>query len=402
MWLWRLLRRVALAVQGQITVGSGGILDNQKGIIAAPNQPIIIRGNYKQISSTSSQISTSTLDVQSGGSVLHSRGTVGLTSFLSIGGSSAASYTLQGTSPNNGVLIAPTITIGSGGTGTLLIIGDGQLLGANNITVNNTTGLFEVRKNFDFGGTLTLNNGKVKTKDGATVKILTMSQSGLLRGTGTIEGDLINDADVNPGSSTGLVGSLTLLNDYEQKVNNGDLIIDIRGTSSSLYDNLDVTGDVTLGGDLRTFLPSLFTPSVSDSFDIIAFDGSLTGAFSTVTMPAPTGGVALALIYGTNTVSLAAKLQGDLNFDGFVGIDDLNIVLGSWNQTVATAGIWSLGDPSGDKFVGIDDLNAVLGNWNAGTPPAASATVPEPTGLLLFSAAIGLLINGGLTRSRLN
>ncbi len=213
-----------LAVQGQITVGSGGILDNQKGIIAAPNQPIIIRGNYKQISSTSSQISTSTLDVQSGGSVLHSRGTVGLTSFLSIGGSSAASYTLQGTSPNNGVLIAPTITIGSGGTGTLLIIGDGQLLGANNITVNNTTGLFEVRKNFDFGGTLTLNNGKVKTKDGATVKILTMSQSGLLRGTGTIEGDLINDADVNPGSSTGLVGSLTLLNDYEQKVNNGDLI----------------------------------------------------------------------------------------------------------------------------------------------------------------------------------
>jgi len=74
-------------------------------------------------------------------------------------------------------------------------------------------------------------------------------------------------------------------------------------------------------------------------------------------------------------------LTGDLNGDGFVGIDDLNIVLGAWNQNVPPAN--PLADPSGDGFVGIDDLNEVLGNWNAGTPPA-SAIVPEPTTLALL------------------
>ncbi len=79
----------------------------------------------------------------------------------------------------------------------------------------------------------------------------------------------------------------------------------------------------------------------------------------------------------------APALDGDLNGDGFVGISDLNIVLGVWNQNV-TPGDLLQGDPSGDGFVGIDDLNRVLGNWNAGTPPAAGAAVPEPTTLALL------------------
>lgn len=66
-------------------------------------------------------------------------------------------------------------------------------------------------------------------------------------------------------------------------------------------------------------------------------------------------------------------IEGDLNKDGFVGIDDLNMVLSHWNESVAP-GDWFAGDPSGDGFVGIDDLNAVLGNWNASAPPAAEVT----------------------------
>ena len=82
-------------------------------------------------------------------------------------------------------------------------------------------------------------------------------------------------------------------------------------------------------------------------------------------------------------------LDGDLNGDGFVGIDDLNIVLGAWNQNVPPAN--PLADPSGDGFVGIDDLNEVLGNWNAGTPPAPGNAIPESATLtLLLMAGIGL------------
>jgi PEP-CTERM motif len=88
-------------------------------------------------------------------------------------------------------------------------------------------------------------------------------------------------------------------------------------------------------------------------------------------------------------------LAGDLNEDGFVGVDDLNIVLVNWNLTV-TAGDLLSGDPDGNGFVGIDDLNIVLVNWNAGTPPPANAVIPEPATILLM----GLSGVAGLARHR--
>ncbi len=81
------------------------------------------------------------------------------------------------------------------------------------------------------------------------------------------------------------------------------------------------------------------------------------------------------------TIDIANILVGDLDGDGFVGITDLNIVLGAWNQNVPPGD--PLADPSGDGFVGIEDLNLVLGNWNAGTLPPTIA-VPEPATVLLM------------------
>jgi PEP-CTERM motif-containing protein len=96
---------------------------------------------------------------------------------------------------------------------------------------------------------------------------------------------------------------------------------------------------------------------------------------------------------GVFVSSVASTVSGDLNGDGFVGIADLNIVLGNWNQNVAE-GDPLLGDVAGpggsghDGFVGIEDLNAVLGNWNAGVPPGGGAevlsSVPEPGTVLLM------------------
>ncbi len=86
------------------------------------------------------------------------------------------------------------------------------------------------------------------------------------------------------------------------------------------------------------------------------------------------------------------SLPGDLDDDGFVGINDLNIILAVWNQNVPPAD--PRADPSGDGFVGIDDLGSVLGNWNAGSPPANSAA-PEPATLTLL-----MLAGTTLTRRR--
>ncbi len=81
-----------------------------------------------------------------------------------------------------------------------------------------------------------------------------------------------------------------------------------------------------------------------------------------------------------------STLPGDLDFDGFVGIDDLNTILAHWNAQVSP-GNPLFGDPTGDGFVGIDDLNLVLANWNTGSPPTNTANTPEPgtLGLLVFT-----------------
>ena len=76
-------------------------------------------------------------------------------------------------------------------------------------------------------------------------------------------------------------------------------------------------------------------------------------------------------------------LAGDINGDGFVGLDDLNLVLVNWNQTV-TPGDETRGELTGDGFVGVDDLNVILTHWNESATPSPPSIVPEP-------AAIGLL-----------
>ncbi len=85
-------------------------------------------------------------------------------------------------------------------------------------------------------------------------------------------------------------------------------------------------------------------------------------------------------------------IAGDLNGDGFVGLDDLDLVLDRWNQTVSIPSPLA-GDPTGDGFVGLADLDIVLNDWGAGTPPSAPGSIPEP-------ASVSILVVCGMTLLR--
>ncbi len=51
------------------------------------------------------------------------------------------------------------------------------------------------------------------------------------------------------------------------------------------------------------------------------------------------------------------------------------------------------GDINGDGFVGLDDLDIVLNNWNAGTPPnGGSPSIPEPASVVLLSLGATALL----------
>ena len=79
-------------------------------------------------------------------------------------------------------------------------------------------------------------------------------------------------------------------------------------------------------------------------------------------------------------------IEGDANFDGFVGADDLVVLIDNWNDWV-TPRDRSHGDITGDGYVGADDLSRLIRNWNAGVLPTSAAAVPEPA-----SAGVTILL----------
>jgi hypothetical protein len=113
------------------------------------------------------------------------------------------------------------------------------------------------------------------------------------------------------------------------------LEIEIGGTALGEFDQLTVSGAVDLNGKLSIVSLPSDVPSAGDTFVVLKALGGLTGDFSTISGQiigeGPGPGYQIILDYTSGTVTLQTTLPGDLDGDGFVGIADLNVVLGNWN-----------------------------------------------------------------------
>ena len=120
----------------------------------------------------------------------------------------------------------------------------------------------------------------------------------------------------------------------------------------------------------------------TDSSAILRFGSSLAieGSYALV-------GSGSGPAYGYSvTETPPPPINGDVNIDGWVGADDLVIVLTNWSQSGMAR---HQGDLTGEGFVGADDYVEVLTYWGSGTPPEP---IPETStlGLLLAGVMVGL------------
>jgi hypothetical protein len=268
---------------------------------------------------------------------------------------------------------------------------------SGNMTVQTNASVLESDSLFNPGSTTTLAAdlslvGSTDIEAGATFSgggdlINEFGSQLQLKNGAAIGVDLVNHGVLEVGDSPGIAD----VNANVTLTSSSAVIEEIGGTTLGDFDRLQVARTAALDGSLRIILTGGYVPMIGNFFDIIEANLGITGVFSSIQLPnIPNAGMGIQ--YFPTIARLIVGLEGDLNFDGFVGIDDLNIVLGGWNGNV-DAGVWGLGDPSGDGFIGIEDLNTVLGNWNAGTPPIeASASIPEPGMLTLLGTCCAILL----------
>jgi hypothetical protein len=142
------------------------------------------------------------------------------------------------------------------------------------------------------GGTLTASNGVLLV-------------GGSLSGPGTVNGNVVNEAQISPGGAG--AGLLTINGDYTQTAT-GALDIGLGGvTAGTQYGQLAVTGTATLDGTLGVTLLNGFQPMLNDQFAVLTF-GSRSGTFGKLNFPSLGGTLFLAPL--NDTASLTLLVEG--------------------------------------------------------------------------------------------
>jgi hypothetical protein len=265
------------------------------------------------------------------------------------------------------------------GNSATLNISQGWLKAAEGVEVGSNTGQ----------GTLTIDSGAT-----LFAPVVAIGDQGVLRGSGEIIGNVLNDGLVSPGTST---GTLSVSGNFAQ---NTVGILNMEIASVTNYDQLIVGGALMAGGTLDIDLLN-YSPAAGDLFDLFDF-ASVLGSF---TLDLPT--LATGLVWDETNLLVTGELavasavtEESADFDGDGDVDGRDFLIWQRGFSLSETATRGDGDANGDGNVDADDL-AVWQNQYANMPELATAniTVPEPSALSM-AAIILLLFNS--QRRRLN
>lgn len=193
--------------------------------------------------------------------------------------------------------------MGFANEGTLEAQGAGGVVGAGDPFVNSGSVRIASGSKLTRAGAYTQAAGTTLLEQsllGATLAI--DIQSGILTGTGTLDGNVVLGGTLVPGAP---LGSFTLPSPHTYVQNStGRLEIDIAGLApGSEHDQIVVSGAASLDGVLSVALSDGYTPNVGDSFTILT-TSSRTGEFAAVEGLQQQNGVTLTVRYTSTAVIL--------------------------------------------------------------------------------------------------
>lgn len=301
-----------------------------------------------------------------------------------------SSITLGHTSTGTGTINVGTTTSGATvttGTGSLTINRTGRL----NVGSATTTGTFNLLGNASVLGEITVD--ALSTLNVAANHTLTLdsggqlSNSGVLKGRGTVTGNVLNGGVVQPGTT---IGTLTLQGDYAQ-LPEGTLRMEL--ASASNYDRLIINGNATLSGRFLLELASGYTPAAGSTFNLIDWNNA-EDEFTELQYPE----LPVGLTWDFDQLSTLGivrvtgggppVLPGDYNADSQVDIDDYNTWKSSFGDSVSAG---QEADGNFDGIVNAADYTVWRDNLGAGGAAALNSAVPEPaTSFLAIMVFIGL------------
>jgi len=133
-----------------------------------------------------------------------------------------------------------------------------------------------------FNEDFTQNSGTTSLEGGDLSSDTFFFDGGLLKGSGTMQGDVENYAEIAPGDGSS-TGAITISGTYLQG-SNGKLSIDLGGPSAGQFDQLLVSNAATLDGDFVATLINSYQPANGTVFPVLTF-ASRSGDFTSYSLP---------------------------------------------------------------------------------------------------------------------
>lgn len=319
-----------------ITHGAGHTITGQGRIYSAMNNSgLILAGSAGQSLEIVSAVSQS-----ASGRIRAGAGRLALRSGSSVTGgefdrTGSGRLTVDGSAAATSVRSTTPIDVAAGSTFTLNGFTNDSEIVVNPTNDNASTRLaFPGTQTLLGAGSVTLNalaNPSVRARlDGpVSPDLLTLSAGQILRGSGTIGGNVRVEGTVAPGAPSGGTGQL-IFEEAPQLV--PATIFDFNLAGQSSYDSIAMQKPYTLGGTLTVTLTGGYNPVSTHLFTLV--DGSpgatRTNGFDSFNLPAITPSLprrVWRLNYLPEDVTLRLTCAADFNGDGLVNDEDFQYFL---------------------------------------------------------------------------